>query len=137
MLQVYRGEAHALAWWARHAGRPPLLACVVGFTETALIPGISAAGNTPAARQTTALADAEFLLRGRQPRPAYPLPPLTQGASPVYLTRAVVQNLGMPTLVFNAGLPLALPVPAIDLGGRPAACVRTGRAMPRALVEHL
>jgi uncharacterized protein (TIGR00303 family) len=114
-----------------------VLACVLGFTATGLIPGISAAGATPSDRQVTAIADAEFLINGPQPHPRYPLPPLHAGASPVLITRAVVEALKIPCYLFNAGLRQPLPVPAIDLAGEPAKCLSTGQAMTLTTVKAL
>ncbi|NDJ18637.1 nicotinate mononucleotide-dependent phosphoribosyltransferase CobT [Myxacorys almedinensis] len=145
-ISVYTQRAVAGHWLERHAGKLPCFACVVGFTETGLIEGISAAGATPEDRQYTAIADAEFLINGVQRNPAFPLPPLVAGASPVFLSRAVVEALSIPVQVFNAGLPdlpaisampLTLRAAMIDLNGKPARCLSTGQAMDRPVVEHL
>jgi len=136
-LRVYHRPDVAHGWIQRVQGQRPGLALVLGFTETGLIPGISAAGSTPAQRRHTALADAEFLVWGPSATPKFSLPPLLQGASPTYITRAVVANQGIPVEVFNAGLPQSPPVPHIDLGGQAAQCLTTGRAMSLAQVEHL
>jgi uncharacterized protein (TIGR00303 family) len=109
----------------------------LGFTATGLIPGISAAGATPEDRRYTAIADAEFLVQGVVSQPKYQLPPLIVGVSPVFITRAVVEALEIPVYLFNAGLPVPPVVPTIDLGGLPADCVTTGKALPFATVEHL
>jgi NaMN:DMB phosphoribosyltransferase len=63
------------------SGCQPVFTCILGFTETALIPGISAAGLTAEDRKYTVIADAEFLYNGPQSQPQYPLPPLAAGAS--------------------------------------------------------
>ncbi len=136
-VQVHTQVSQGQQWLQRYRGQLPLLACVLGFTATALIPGISAAGKTPDDRRYTAIADAEFLHNGPTTTPRYPLPPLTQGASPVLISRAVLEALAMPLVIFNAGLPIAPSVPTIDLGGQPARCVSTGQALPLAIVEHL
>jgi uncharacterized protein (TIGR00303 family) len=141
MLRIYSRLPHlqtqAQHWLVQHQGQKPGFICVLGFTETGLIPGISAAGATPADRQFTAVADAEFLINGPQPQTKYPLPPLQQGASPVLISRAVVSALSLPVYVFNAGLPVAPSVPVIDLAGRPAQCLTTGQAMPGTQVQDL
>lgn len=124
-------------WLQAFAGLPPQLACVLGFTETGLIPGISAAGATPTDRQYTALADAEFLAQGVSSRPTYPLPPLQAGASPVLITRAVLQGLQLQAKLFNAGLPALPSVPMIDLGGSPARCLSQAQALDLATAQHL
>jgi uncharacterized protein (TIGR00303 family) len=137
LTQVYTQHRQGQDWLQRYQGRKPLLACVLGFTQTGLIPGISAAGATPADRQFTAIADGEFLVNGVQPQPRYPLPPLQQGASPVLISRAIVEALQIPVHLFNAGLPQPPAVAAIDLGGAPARCLSQGRALDLAVVQHL
>lgn len=127
----------AQGWLARFNGLPPLFACVLGFTETGLIPGISAAGATPDDRKYTALADAEFLVRGVSTQPTYALPPLQAGASPVLITRAVLSAQQMPSALFNAGLPILPSVSAIDLGGSPARCLSHANALDLDIAQHL
>ncbi len=124
-------------WLDQYRHHPPVFACVLGFTETGLIPGISAAGKTPQDRQFTAIADAEFLVTGNQTNAQYPLPPLNLGISPVFISRAVAAALNIPVYLFNAGLPIAPNVPAIDLQGQPARCLSTGRALSLPMAQHL
>jgi uncharacterized protein (TIGR00303 family) len=137
MIQIYTQPALATQWMTRYRGKKPVYVCILGFTETGLIPGISAAGATPESRRFTAIADAEFLTNGANIAAQYPLPPLHQGASPVFITRAVLQGQSIPTWLMNAGLPIAPSVPVIDLGGSPAQCLSTGAAQDRAMVQHL
>ncbi len=137
MISIYTQHRQAEQWLQRYRGRLPLFACVLGFTQTGLIPGISAAGATPSDRQYTALADAEFLINGVQAKPRYPLPPLHVGASPVLISRAVVEAQAIPLRLINAGLPQNPAVETIDLKGHPARCLSTGQAMDRAIVQHL
>lgn len=137
MNRVYTQTTQGQRWLRRYRGHRPRFACVLGFTETGLMPGISAAGATPADRQTTAIADAEFLWQGLTAEPHYPLPSLPAGVSPVLISRAIVAAQLIPVMLFNAGLPTAPTVPHIDLQGGPAACVSTGQAMPLKTVEAL
>jgi uncharacterized protein (TIGR00303 family) len=137
MIQIHTQSLQAQHWLERHRGKLPVFACVLGFTDTCLIPGISTAGKTPEDRQYTAIADAEFLAGGVRLQPDYPLPPLIAGASPVYISRAIVAALDLPVHIFNAGLPTPPTVPHIDLGGMPAACLTTGAALPLTTVEWL
>lgn len=136
-VQVYTQLEQGQRWLQRNRGLRPVFACVLGFTETGLIPGISAAGASPQDRQYTAIADAEFLFHGPQPQPQYPLPPLHRGASPVLIARAVVEGQALPLFLLNAGLPQAPAAPAIDLGGVPARCLSRGQALDAAIVTHL
>ena len=137
MIQVYTQLSQGHQWLQQYQGRRPILACILGFTATALIPSISAAGATPEDRKYTAIADAEFLVNGVTPQPRYPLPPLVAGASPVLISRAVVEAFDLPVYLFNAGLPQPPAVFAIDLGGVPAKCLTTGDALPLSTVKHL
>ncbi|WP_245940038.1 nicotinate mononucleotide-dependent phosphoribosyltransferase CobT [Stenomitos frigidus] len=137
LVRVYTQKLQGERWLERHQGQLPVFACVLGFTETGLLPGISAAGATPADRQYTAIADAEFLYHGPQTHPAYPLPPLIVGASPALISRAILAGQQIPLYLFNAGLPSPPAVPAIDLHGVPASCVSQGKAMALPIVERL
>jgi uncharacterized protein (TIGR00303 family) len=137
MIRIYSKIEQAESWLEQFRAKAPLFVCVLGFTETGLVPGISAAGATPADRQYTALADAEFLVKGAQSQPKYPLPPLQAGASPVLITRAVVTAQQIPVYLFNAGLSHPPSVPIIDLGGVAASCLSQAKALPLATVKHL
>ncbi|AFY53709.1 TIGR00303 family protein [Rivularia sp. PCC 7116] len=137
MLSIHTNITQSESWISKYRGKKPLFACVLGFTETGLIPGISAAGSTPDDRKYTALADAEFLYYGADRKGQYPLPPLIAGASPVFITRAVVEELNIPVYLFNAGLLVLPTVPTIDLEGVPAKCLSQGAAMDIATVRHL
>ncbi|NET54257.1 MAG: TIGR00303 family protein, partial [Merismopedia sp. SIO2A8] len=64
MIRVYTQRRQGHQWLQQYQKCPPVIACILGFTATGLIPGISAAGATPSARQYTAIADAEFLVKG-------------------------------------------------------------------------
>jgi uncharacterized protein (TIGR00303 family) len=136
-IRIYTQQQQGQRWLQQYQGQKPVFACVLGFTETGLIPGISAAGATPADRQYTAIADAEFLVYGPQPHPKYPLPPLDVGASPVLISRAVVEAQEIPVYLFNAGLTHPPAVPFIELEGSPARCLSQGNALDPSTVKHL
>lgn len=116
----------------------------MGFTATALIPGISAAGVTPEARRYTAIADAEVLLKGYSPR----LPTAPEGyPSPVVISQAICQQLSIPIRVFDCGLPESLeevfpveadaPKTATVVSDVTADCLTSGAALPLDVVETL
>jgi uncharacterized protein (TIGR00303 family) len=136
-VKIYAEIEKGRQWLAKYHKFKPVFACVLGFTATGLIPGISAAGATPQDRQYTALADAEFLVHGAVLNPKHPLPPLEMGASPVIISHAVLKALKIPLYLFNSGLPQSPSVSSLDLGGRPANCVTTGKALPLNTVKHL
>jgi uncharacterized protein (TIGR00303 family) len=137
MIAIHTEPEIGLAWLHKYRGQQPHFSCVLGFTATALIPGISAAGLTPADRQKTALADGEFLAKGICPNYKYPLPPLVAGASPAMITKAIVAALKIPVTILNSGLPEQPSFICEDLGGQTAACLSTGHALPLEMVRHL
>ncbi|MFM8674808.1 MAG: nicotinate-nucleotide--dimethylbenzimidazole phosphoribosyltransferase, partial [Vulcanococcus sp.] len=121
---------------ASSTGLPRLLLLLAG-TDTAAVPGISAAGSTPAARRQTAAADAELLLLGpRRPRP-HALPPLPAGVSPALISHVVVQQLALEPLVVDLGVPVAPAVPHLRCGGGPARCLSGGASMEPERVQRL
>ncbi|MEM9245108.1 MAG: nicotinate mononucleotide-dependent phosphoribosyltransferase CobT, partial [Cyanobacteria bacterium P01_F01_bin.153] len=124
-------------WLDTYRSKKPHFLCVVAFTETALVPGISAAGATPSDRRITALADLEFLINGPRPDPQYSLPPLTAGVSPAVISRALLSQLEIPIHGINAGLARSPTVDCFDLKGAPARCLSTGAAMDRDAVQGL
>ncbi len=137
MIKIYTQRKKAKSWLKNYRGKRPVFACVLGFTETGLIPNISAAGATPEDRKYTAIADAEFLATGKNIN--FPLPPLVAGASPVLISRAVVVAQELPLFIFDAGLAIAPTneTKAIALDGLPAKCVSTGKALPIETVLQL
>lgn len=149
MVKAYTQLDRATDWIDQYRDKKPIFVGALGFTETALITGISAAGKTPEDRSRTAHADAEFLVNGVCDRVTYPLPPLIAGASPVMITRAIVQALGIQSYLFNTGLPaplsssIASDVFTSDvfnqtvLANSVARCVSTGQAMAVQQVDYL
>ena len=137
MIYVYSQLQQGFNWLRRYSGKNPTFACILGYTATGTIPGISAAGATPQDREYTAIADAEFLAKGVQASYEHPLPILEKGVSPTFISRAVIEALGIPTYIFNAGLLHQPTVNTIDLEGSAASCVSTGKAMPLNIVKHL
>lgn len=136
-IKVYTEIEQGQEWLNKYNGCIPIFTCTLGFTATALLPNISTAGATPESRRYTALADAEFLVNGIQKNPTFALPRLTVGISPTLISRAVIEKFNLPLYVFNAGLLQSPSVKNIDLKGKPADCVSTGKALPLATVQHL
>ncbi len=127
------------AWCARLAagGLDTRVLLLLAGTDTAAVPGISAAGATPESRRWTAAADAELLLLGPGARRPHALPPLPAGVSPALIARVVLAELGLEPLVLDAGAPVAPAVPHLRLGGGPARCLSGGRALEPQRVEQL
>jgi uncharacterized protein (TIGR00303 family) len=110
-------------------GKNPLFICAIGTTETAKIPGISAAGKYPELTDYTPPADVELLLLGRcRCIPGVPVTP--EGIpTPALITMSALKLADIPVLVASGGLKINPFVPFLDLGGSPGRDVRTGRAV--------
>lgn len=108
----------------------PRFVCVIASTDTAEIPEISAAGETPEKRRYTAALDSEFLLYGTTLTlgeiPKNPLGP----PSPVVITRAGLRALGQQAVIVDAGTRIPPQVPLLALGGTPGRCITGGAALP-------
>ncbi|MFK8182928.1 MAG: nicotinate mononucleotide-dependent phosphoribosyltransferase CobT [Phormidesmis sp.] len=152
MIRTCAGDPSA--WLTRYQGKVPLFACVLSFTHTGTIPGISAAGKTPQSRRYTALADGEFLLghmpsvrqpSARQPdnrqpdrqSDTYVLPPLVAGVSPALISRAIITRQSIPCCLLSTGLPEQLAAPHIALPTVMARSLETGQAMTIQQVNQL
>ncbi len=126
--------------WSDAAQPLPDLLLVLASTRTAEQPGISAAGCTPAARRTTALADAELLLKGPSVAPLWSLPPLPAGVSPALISWVVCEQLGLDPQVAALGLPVPPHFPHLRLEAPcagPGGCVSSGAAMETERVQQL
>ena len=108
---------------------------LLAATDTAAVPGISAAGATPEARLGTAAADAELLLQGPGSGRSHALPQLPAGVSPALISHVVLRELGLleRTRVVDLGCPIAAAVPHLRLPGLesagPARCLSSGQAL--------
>jgi uncharacterized protein (TIGR00303 family) len=116
---------------------------LLAATDTAAVPGISAAGATPEARLGTAAADAELLLQGPGAGRAHALPPLPAGVSPALISHVVLRELGLleRTRVVDLGCAVAPSIPHLRLpageSAGPARCLSTGLALDPARVAAL
>ena len=113
------------------AGKRPIFACIVSFTDTGLIPHISAAGTTPQARRHIAIADSELLANSSPPH-RLPLraplrAPLKAGISPAVISRAILTQQGIPFQLLSTGLPDRLAAPHIALPQVMAKALHMGR----------
>ncbi len=108
--------------------RDGIFICTIATTETALIPGISAAGATPELRRFTAQADVEYLYYSKvltiKEIPKNPLGP----PSPVIITKAACNLMDIPVLIIDAGCEVKPKVPSIVLRKDGLRCISTGKA---------
>lgn len=102
---------------------------MLSTTDTAKIPGISAAGKNPEMTEYTPPGDAELVTLGA-PKCINEPPMTPSGApTPAVLTRASMELTGVPFLFVDAGLRIRPDIPLLNVGALPAADIRTGCAV--------
>ncbi len=141
--RIAGSTAAAEAWgrpWRQGWPDAEVLVLLAG-TATAAVPGISAAGATPASRRRTAAADAELLVLGPAGERPHALPPLPAGVSPALISHVVLRELGLVPLLVDLGCPVAPAVPHLRLpgpaGAGPARCLSGGAALDPGRLEAL
>ena len=113
---------------------------VIAGTNTSQIPGISAAGINAKSRRITALADAEFLLKGASKDHKYKLPLLNAGVTPALISHVCSKLINVYPVIVPLGIGVKpyfnhLDVEDRDLG--PSNCLTTGKSMPKERVINL
>jgi len=113
---------------------------VIAGTNTSQIQGISAAGINAKSRRTTALADAEFLLKGASKDHKYKLPLLNAGVTPALISHVCSKLINIYPVIVPLGIGAKpyfnhLVIEDRDLG--PSNCLTTGKSMPKERVMNL
>ncbi|MCX6675511.1 MAG: TIGR00303 family protein [Methanothrix sp.] len=116
----------------------PLFLCIISNTDTGKIPGISAAGTSPALTDYTPGADAELVETNKIV--TMPELPEAPGGSPTpaIVTRAALNLTGIPSLFIASGLRKKPAIPYVELGGSAGNDIRKCIAVPetQALYEN-
>ena len=113
---------------------------VIASTNTSQIPGISAAGINAKSRRRTALADAEFLLKGALKDHKYKLPLLNAGVTPALISHVCSKLINIDPVIVPLGIEVKpyfnhLVIEDRDLG--PSNCLTTGKSMSKERVINL
>lgn len=119
-------------------GKVPTYTVVIGNTETAKVPGVSAAGAVPEITDFTPAADVELLHYGRcKCIDGVPVTP-TGVPTPGIISMSALQLAPMPTFVINGGVRVRPHTPYFEIEGEPGEDIRTGRALkdPRRAYEN-
>jgi uncharacterized protein (TIGR00303 family) len=126
---LVRNELKGEAFLNEMRGKKPLFVCTIATTETAKIPGISAAGKHPEFTDYTPPADAELILLGKCKCIAG-VPVTPEGIpTPALITMSALRLADIPVLVASGGLRVKPYIPMLDLGGNPGKDIRTGSAV--------
>jgi uncharacterized protein (TIGR00303 family) len=117
-----RGRAFVERW----RGRRPVFWCVLGHTDTCLLPGISSAGVSEDLRPYTPAADAEVVLLGVPTcLPSLPSNPL--GApGPAGITRAALRLASLHASFVGVGLRIWPDTPVLRAGELPGGSIEQG-----------
>jgi uncharacterized protein (TIGR00303 family) len=123
---IANNELKAKAFLDEIDGKNPLFICTIATTETAKIPGLSAAGQNPDFTDFTPPADAELLLLGKCKSIAGV--PITPDGIPTpgLITLSALRLADIPVLVVNGGVKVKPQIPFVDLGGSSGRDIRTG-----------
>ncbi len=116
-------------------GASCIFVCVISYTETCEIPGITVAGAGKELIKYTPAADAEFLYYGRcKCIDAVPATPDGK-PTPALLTRAALRSAEIPVVVVDAGSKIKPDLPYASLGLEHGKNIATGRALEVPLVK--
>src|SRR5919202_215517 len=98
------------------ATKNPIFVCVISYTATSEIPGLTVAGANPELIKYTPTADSEFLYRGHCS--CIDVVPATPDGkpTPAVITRAALQLARIPFLVVDAGAKIKPSIPYISFG---------------------
>ncbi len=123
---IANNELKAKAFLDEIDGKKPLFICTIATSETAKIPGLSAAGQNPDFTDFTPPADAELLLLGKCKSIAGV--PITPDGIPTpgLITMSALRLADIPVLVVNGGVKVKPQIPFVDLGGSSGRDIRTG-----------
>ena len=114
-------------------GKKPLYICIIGNTETAKIPEISAAGANPEMTDYTPAADMEYLLYG-ECKSIEGVPITPDGIpTPALITKASLDLASIPCLIAVGGLRVYPKAPYIEFGGKPGGNISKDQAVENAM----
>ncbi|HKZ62184.1 MAG TPA: TIGR00303 family protein [Nitrososphaera sp.] len=114
----------------------PVFACVISYTATSEVPGLTVAGANPELVKYTSPADAEFLHYGRC-KCINVVPATPDGKpTPALITRAALQMADIPLLVVDAGAKVKPSIPYVSLGVEPGRNIIHENAMDETSVRR-
>lgn len=111
------------------ATKNPVFVCVISYTATSEIPGLTVAGANPEMVKYTSPADAEFLYYGHCK--CIDIVPATPDGkpTPALITRAALLAADIPLIVIDAGAKVKPLIPYVSLGVEPGRNIMNENAM--------
>ncbi len=117
-------------------GKDCYFVCVISYTETCEIPGITVAGANPEMIKYTPAADAEFLYHGRC-KCIDTVPATPDGKpTPALITRAALKSADIPLIVVDAGSKVKPDLPYVSFDLDPGKNIADGKALDITLVKR-
>ena len=110
----------------------PVFMCVIGTTETSLIPGISGAGATPEMTQYTPAADVELMIFDQPKCVDKIAQTVVDGAAahtPATITKACIELSDVPFVIVNAGCKVNPDIDCNVLSHEYGRDIRTGKGV--------
>jgi len=118
------------------ATKNPIFVCVISYSATCEIPGLTAAGANRDLMKYTSPADAEFLYYGRC-KCIDAIPATPDGKpTPALITRAALQTGNIPLLVIDAGAKVKPSIPCMSFGLEPGRNIMNENAMDYSMVRR-
>ena len=118
------------------ATKNPIFVCVISYSATCEIPGLTAAGANRDLVKYTSPADAEFLYYGRC-KCIDAIPATPDGKpTPALITRAALQTGNIPLLVIDAGAKVKPSIPCVSFGLEPGRNIMNENAMDYSMVRR-
>jgi len=134
-LTINGNKEQAESFIKKISGKNCHFVCVISYTETCEIPGITAAGADPELVKYTPAADAEFLYHG-ECRCIDTVPVTPDGKpTPALITRAALRSADIPLTIVDAGSRVKPDLPFVSLELEPGKNIVHGRALDIGLVK--
>lgn len=128
-LKVAGNEERAGNFIEKVKGQDCYFVCVISYTKTCEIPGITVAGANPELLQYTPAADVEFLYHGAC-RCINAVPATPDGKpTPALITRAALKAAEIPLIVVDAGSKIKPDVPYVTLEVEHGENIANGHAL--------
>jgi uncharacterized protein (TIGR00303 family) len=120
----------------RFATKNPVFVCVISYTATCEIPGLTIAGAKPELVKYTSPADVEFLHYGHC-KCVNAVPATPDGKpTPALITRTALHMANIPFLVVDAGAKVKPSIPFISFGMEPGGNIMHDNAMDESSVAR-
>jgi uncharacterized protein (TIGR00303 family) len=120
----------------KFATKNPMFSCIISYTTTSEIPGLTVAGENPELVKYTPPADSEFLYYGHC-KCINAVPATPDGKpTPALITRAALHAADIPLLVVDAGTKVKPSIPYISFGLEPGRNIVDENAMDESMVRQ-